>query len=212
MYCPNCGKDAGESKFCPECGKTLSAEVTPEDTVQSIKGKPKKKKKVLFAILGIAILIVVVILLPKLFKSDSASSHKAPAEEISFNSMLNTYKTNSIAGDQQYKGNKYSLYFKIESIEDWNGKAKCNGYLYDSNYREWPWYDTSTYYSYIDVYFSKEVAAQLVKGTYYIIEGEFDGSFDDDRDEFTFPKIQKTEIVGVMDPAEIPKLKTLSRR
>ncbi len=24
MYCPNCGKDAGESKFCPECGKSVS--------------------------------------------------------------------------------------------------------------------------------------------------------------------------------------------
>ena len=24
MYCPNCGKDAGESKFCPECGASLN--------------------------------------------------------------------------------------------------------------------------------------------------------------------------------------------
>ena len=24
MYCPNCGKDAGESKFCPECGAKIS--------------------------------------------------------------------------------------------------------------------------------------------------------------------------------------------
>ncbi|GEM_PF-493299 len=24
MFCPNCGKDAGESKFCPECGKEVA--------------------------------------------------------------------------------------------------------------------------------------------------------------------------------------------
>lgn len=24
MYCPNCGKDTGESKFCPECGASLN--------------------------------------------------------------------------------------------------------------------------------------------------------------------------------------------
>ena len=74
MFCPKCGKDAGEAKFCPECGEKMIQPEEPTDvsdnaaeatqaasvvTPQSV----KKSKKKLIIVAAAAVVVVIVTLI-----------------------------------------------------------------------------------------------------------------------------------------------------
>lgn len=63
MYCPNCGKENTASNlFCIECGKSLQDNkqnhIYIEETTPN---KPKKKKRMLFGIIAVAVALFIVI-------------------------------------------------------------------------------------------------------------------------------------------------------
>ena len=60
MFCPNCGKDAGESKFCPECGYDMSRTKAPQQQSQpkyQRVGAPVKKKKPIIPIVLVVLFL-----------------------------------------------------------------------------------------------------------------------------------------------------------
>lgn len=61
MFCPKCGKDAGEAKYCPECGEILTQEFIAINETNF--RKKKKKKGCFFALLIPVILCVIVCIL-----------------------------------------------------------------------------------------------------------------------------------------------------
>ncbi|MBR4451053.1 MAG: zinc ribbon domain-containing protein [Clostridia bacterium] len=211
MNCPKCGKDAGESKFCPECGASITGDVTPD--TQNEKSKPKKKKTGLIVVLVLALIVVGIIAVPKLLNSGN-SSKQEPAQDISFSALHSDLKTNSVAAAEKYKAQRFTLYFQVKTIEGSSNEAECLGNLWDSSYEKFPWEKflmdggLKKIYSAVDVYFSKDVAAQLEKEGYYKIEGTFDySSYDDVRDQFVFAKIKNATIVEKMNDADISNLK-----
>lgn len=78
MFCPKCGKDAGDAKFCPECGEKMpvpaetpetpetsdnTAETAQPTAVVETPQPEKKSKKKLIAVVAAAAAGVVVILI-----------------------------------------------------------------------------------------------------------------------------------------------------
>ena len=78
MFCPYCGKDAGESNFCPNCGKDLrnfdysmikrednGADDTLNDKVNKKIKKAmatKNKRDIIAAVIGILVMVVYTLL------------------------------------------------------------------------------------------------------------------------------------------------------
>lgn len=167
----------------------------------------------LIVVFSIALIVVAIITIPKLFKSISGSKQE-PAQEISFSTLHLDFKTNSVAAGEKYKGQRYIFYFQVKAIEANANKAESLGFLWDTSYEKFPWEKfmmdggLKKIYSNVDAYFSKDVAAQLAKDAYYKIEGEFDYlSYDDVRDEFDFAKIEDATIIQVLTEEEIANLK-----
>lgn len=70
MFCPNCGKDAGESKFCPECGAEVSVLRTSADTGNSKENTKKKSKKPIGCLIVVFLFAIVaaIVIVPKYVK------------------------------------------------------------------------------------------------------------------------------------------------
>ena len=105
MYCPNCGKDAGESKYCPECGSEVTVRESPSET-QNSKDTPKKKGKkgcgIAIAIIAVIIAIVIgVLFVVPMFSNSTGKNendNKTKYLEISDTELgLLTYVNSDIA-------------------------------------------------------------------------------------------------------------------
>jgi|GEM_PF-4749767 uncharacterized membrane protein YdbT with pleckstrin-like domain len=78
MFCPYCGKDAGDAKFCPNCGKPLTTQpAQPQQPVQQpMQAAQVKAKRVMTirhnAAYFVPMVIVLLVMLPCLMIPDNS--------------------------------------------------------------------------------------------------------------------------------------------
>lgn len=207
MFCPNCGKDAGESKFCPECGAKVEVVKKAEEAkadenklnyddvknanlevAEKVESK-RSKKKLIGCLSPFIIIILIVAGVFGYFKIKSMG----PADKINFDVLESDYKENATSAKEDYYGKKFEFYFIPGKIES---SGYCKGSLYDSDGNAYD-YDCS-------LLFGKD-AEMLEKGTTYQIEGLFYPNYDDDRTSSKFWGTTISSITIVDEDVEIPE-------
>ncbi len=207
MYCPNCGKDAGDSKFCPDCGTKVEViknaeEANPSNSslgyeeirdahyeaAEKIENK-KGKKKLIGCLTPIIIIAVVIAGIFVALKVKTMG----PASDISFSEVYSAYSSNATSASKTYDGKKFTFYFIPYKISEY---GTCNGTVYDSFGKAWKWYERNDKrISYLfDVQFSDD-ADSIRKGQLYKIEGVIDLNYSSDSNDFHFNTIKSAKII-----------------
>lgn len=132
MYCKNCGKEIKETaKFCPACGYKVSEE-QKEQKEQDEEKKPNwkkrlaKKKKVIFILLGILLVIGIIFGIDRKIKSGSAENIAAKACRDKFGGIYGGYYDYDDLLVPQYKEKKSETYENA-----WDEKESELDTLYD---------------------------------------------------------------------------------
>lgn len=163
MFCPNCGKDAGESKFCPECGYDMSRTKAPQQQSQpkyQRVGAPVKKKNpiipiilVLLFIIGCAVAVQV--------NTDEAKTDEAKYEKVD-NAQKSTAHYEAIEEIVEDILNENG-YYVMESSVEWIGYSKYKD-MYTAE--EYTSMQLGGYYRYYGNTFGGELATGIVR-TYW---------------------------------------------
>lgn len=172
MFCVNCGKEIGDAEYCTYCGAKAvkDDEIKPAEpktsesqteTGSSDSGGSKKGLIIIASIVAVLLLIGAVFLIIFLNK---------PTREISFEKVYSDFSSNAVTAKDEYNGNKFIFYFKVDSIDS-NGT--CKGTVYDSDRQplnEIIEYNGELVYQW-KVRFSFSDAKKLETGKTYKIEG-----------------------------------------
>lgn len=145
MFCPYCGKDAGDAKFCPNCGKPLTTQpAQPQQPVQQpmqqqqypnpVRTKKKRHTgaKVCLGLLGVIILGTIIV--NSIGGSNSAPVAKSVAQGKGTSAMSSAVvssapsKTESAAPIGQEVGND-KVTIKVNSATEAKEISDDSGYL-----------------------------------------------------------------------------------
>lgn len=119
MFCPKCGKDAGENKFCPECGTNLETGL-PNEPVSEKKSLTKKK---LAIIIGVIVILIILIIIPSISGkskksgenvndssvSSSAEGKTKATEVVTVSPKKQIEEAEALAAKGDYAGAAYAL-------------------------------------------------------------------------------------------------------
>jgi len=146
MFCPKCGKDAGDASFCPGCGNSLASPQVPPSAYlpPPLPAAPQKPKKPVYKRFWFWLLIVIALIIVIAVASSGGdggskepatdangqtiaatvktTSTKAPPTEpetikITAAQLVSEYQENGVKADNQYKGKLLEVTGTVRNID-----------------------------------------------------------------------------------------------